>query len=82
MEEPPDSSWELADGLMTTLSAPLPPDSPVAASYKGMMQQLRADVSSALLACRDQEAMQRALQLLPSARQTAPGQNAPKMGTL
>ena len=55
MERPPDSSWELADSLMQTLSAPLPPDSPVAASYKDMMHQLKADVTSALLACTHQD---------------------------
>ena len=63
MERPLDSSWELADSLMQTLSAPLPPGSPVAASYKDMMHQLKADVTSALLVCNHQDSVQQASQL-------------------
>ena len=66
MERPPDSSWELADSLMQTLSAPLPPDSPVAASYKDMMHQLKADVTSALMACTHQDSVPNAVPLQSS----------------
>ena len=73
MEQPQDGSWELADSLMQTLSAPLPPDSPVAASYKDMMHQLKTDVTSALLACQDKQTMHHASHLLSSTERPAEG---------
>ena len=79
MERPPDSSWELADSLMQTLSAPLPPDSPVAASYKGMMHQLKADVTSALMACTNHHSVQHAVGTL-STEQRADKVSTPLAG--
>lgn len=78
MERPLDSCWELADSLMQTLSAPLPPDSPVAASYKDMMHQLKADVTSALIACTNQASTMRGMQLPPSEKRV--GEASSSMG--
>lgn len=72
MDCPQDGSWELADSLLRALSAPLPPDSRVAASYKGMMQQLQTDVASALLACADQPSMLHTVHVLADNRSEQP----------
>ena len=57
-------SWDLADGLMHTLSNPLPPDSPAAATRTVMMEQIQADAARALISSSSPDTMLRAMRLL------------------
>ncbi len=74
--EPLESSWELADGLMHTLSEPLPPDSPIKATRSDMRAQIQADAMHALLSSSNPQTRLRAIQLL-----TTHSHSDPERGT-
>ena len=70
--EPLEGSWELADGLMHTLSEPLPPDSPVKAKRSDMRAQIQADAMHALMSSSNPQTRLRAIQLLTTHSQGDP----------
>jgi len=77
VSEPLEGSWELADGLMHTLSEPLPPDSPVKASRGEMRAQIQADAVRALISSANPHTRMRAMQLLMAHSQGSPERGRP-----
>lgn len=63
-QRPEAHEWDLADGLMSALSVPVPPGSPTAAAHMAMLQQLQLDAAQMLTSSSSPDIALRAMRFL------------------